>query len=70
MIFGEIATLIFEGLFELMISVYLTFQVTESENFEKTKVLAYMTVAIIILVVLIVLPIALTWLIFQDLEKI
>jgi 1,4-dihydroxy-2-naphthoate octaprenyltransferase len=64
MIFGEIASLIFEGLFELMISVYLTFQVTESENFEKTKVLSYMTIACIILVVLVALPIALTWLIF------
>jgi hypothetical protein len=64
MIFGEIATLIFEGLFELMISVYLTFLVTESENFERTKFLAYLTIAIIILIVIIVIPIALTWLFF------
>jgi 1,4-dihydroxy-2-naphthoate octaprenyltransferase len=64
MIFGEIATLIFEGLFELMISVYLTFQATESENFERTKVLAFMTISVVILVVLIVLPIALIWLVF------
>jgi hypothetical protein len=64
MIFGEIATLIFEGLFELMISVYLTFLVKESENFERTKILAFMTIAIIILIVLIVVPITLTWLVF------
>jgi hypothetical protein len=66
LIFGEIAAIIFEGIFEIQISAYITFKY--SQGYELT--LPFFVSCLIILLCFVIIPASLIWLMKLDEEKV
>jgi hypothetical protein len=63
--FGEFAIIIFEGLFEILIAVYLVFEAND-----QLRTYSYIFAGVMIVICFIVVPLALIWLLTRESEKI